>query len=189
MRKTMSNIEALEMIYTNYNVQMILPWSKLYKSNLFKGVKYPDGKIYEDEYTTHKLLYKARSVSYTNEQLYYYLQRKNSITEYNQFQMKKLLSLPAFKERSNFFKKKKLKKLYDKSIYSSLNAIALFYNKVPSKEKKILIKLKDEFENIYKKNINTIQLSKSKKIILSLLNNNLRFYKIINIIKKIRNCR
>lgn len=58
----LSNIEALKTIYDkDLGVCMIVAWNKLYKRNLFKDdIRYPYGKIHEDEFTTYKLLYKAK---------------------------------------------------------------------------------------------------------------------------------
>ena len=69
----LSNIEALKKIYDkDLGVCMIVAWNKLYKRNLFKDdIRYPYGKIHEDEFTTYKLLYKAEKISYTKQKMYY----------------------------------------------------------------------------------------------------------------------
>ncbi len=53
------------------------PWGKLYRMNLFQGIKYPIGKIYEDLGTTYKLLAKANRVAVGNEVKYFYWQNQN----------------------------------------------------------------------------------------------------------------
>ena len=47
-------------------------WSKIYKRELFDDVRYPVGKLYEDIFTTYKIINKVQYVAYTNERLYYY---------------------------------------------------------------------------------------------------------------------
>lgn len=54
-------------------------WGKMYKANLFYGVRYPKGLLFEDLPTTYKLLLKSDKVVFNNEQSYFYLLRKNSI--------------------------------------------------------------------------------------------------------------
>lgn len=54
-------------------------WGKLYKSILFRDIRYPVGKLYEDLGTTYKLLYKAKNVVWSSEKKYFYRQRVNSI--------------------------------------------------------------------------------------------------------------
>ena len=54
--------------------------AKLYKLSLFDNIRYPVGMLYEDLATTYKLFLKAKSISYSNKEIYYYYRRKNSIT-------------------------------------------------------------------------------------------------------------
>lgn len=54
-------------------------WNKLYKKNLFKGLRYPEGHVYEDYAITHQLVYRAENLVSVPAQLYYYRYRKGSI--------------------------------------------------------------------------------------------------------------
>lgn len=54
-------------------------WGKMYKSELFYGVRYPKGLLFEDLPTTYKLLIKAEKVVFQDEESYYYFLRHNSI--------------------------------------------------------------------------------------------------------------
>lgn len=62
---------------------------KLYKSELFNNIKYPEGKLYEDLGTTYKLVAKSKKITYVNENMYANLQRKGSLTR-NTFKKKYL---------------------------------------------------------------------------------------------------
>lgn len=55
-------------------------WNKLYRRNLFDGIEYPVGKTYEDIYTTYKIIEKVDEVAYTSEQLYFYRDNPESIS-------------------------------------------------------------------------------------------------------------
>ncbi len=55
-------------------------WNKLYKSELFEDVRYPEGKSYEDIATTYLLFHKARKICRIPEYLYYYQIRIDSIS-------------------------------------------------------------------------------------------------------------
>ncbi|MDR1753719.1 MAG: glycosyltransferase [Eubacterium sp.] len=57
----------------------VTAWAKLYKASLFNGIRYPKGLINEDEDVTYKLIFFSKSVSVIEEELYYYLQRGESI--------------------------------------------------------------------------------------------------------------
>lgn len=74
---------------------------KLYKKDLFNGIEYPVGKIYEDVYTTYKLLYKANRVIYLDVPLYYYVQRNDSILR-KWFDKKQFDQLDALNEIRKF---------------------------------------------------------------------------------------
>ncbi len=55
-------------------------WNKLYKKELFEGVSYPEGYLYEDTGATYKLVVKASRVYYLPKALYYHCLRSGSIT-------------------------------------------------------------------------------------------------------------
>lgn len=55
-------------------------WNKLYKRELFNVVRFPAGKLFEDQATQYKLFFAANKISYIQKSLYYYLRRNNSIT-------------------------------------------------------------------------------------------------------------
>ena len=78
------------------------PAIKLCKFCLYSGIIYPEGKIFEDIYTTHKLLYRCNQIAVLESPLYYYFQRPNSIMT-TEFNLKKLDYLQALVERVEFF--------------------------------------------------------------------------------------
>ena len=55
-------------------------WRRLYKKELFKSIRFPEGKIYEDILTTYKVMHEAKKIALLNFRLYYYTVRKNSIS-------------------------------------------------------------------------------------------------------------
>lgn len=59
--------------------QYIVVWNKLYRAALFSEIRFPEGKLHEDEATTFLLLYQAKKIVYYNKPLYYYLDRPGSI--------------------------------------------------------------------------------------------------------------
>lgn len=79
-----SNIEALDnylLEYDNVNRKIdTVVWNKIYKRELFNDITFPEGKIYEDGYVTYKLLYKASNIAHIDDELYYYFQRQDSIS-------------------------------------------------------------------------------------------------------------
>ena len=54
-------------------------WDKLYKKELFNNIRYPEGKYYEDIFTTYKLFSKSSKIVDIKSPKYYYLLRGDSI--------------------------------------------------------------------------------------------------------------
>lgn len=75
------NKRGLELIYKNdhYSFIMAASWAKLIKKDLYNGLQYPDGKIFEDIYMSHHLINKCKKIVFTNEVMYYYYQWSESI--------------------------------------------------------------------------------------------------------------
>ncbi len=57
----------------------VVAWNKLYAKKLFEGLRYPVGKIHEDEFLTYKILNRAEKVAFLGTQLYYYYQNPTGI--------------------------------------------------------------------------------------------------------------
>ena len=53
--------------------------NKLFRAELFKDVRFPKGKFYEDTFVYHVLAYKARQIVLTGHDGYFYLSRRDSI--------------------------------------------------------------------------------------------------------------
>jgi len=75
-----SNLEALEALFSKNLVSHTVSWGKLYKKELFIDLRFPTGRIHEDEFTTYILFFKSSRIAYINKRLYFYRQRLNSIT-------------------------------------------------------------------------------------------------------------
>ena len=79
-------------------------WNKLYKKELFEGIKYPEGRIHEDEARTHELLYKAKTICYLKKPFYYYYQRPEGIVNSSENSLKKLQLIDAYIDRLAFYR-------------------------------------------------------------------------------------
>ena len=67
-------------LYNGYSIVNIVAWNKMYAIELFDNLRYPVGKIHEDEYITYKIFYNTDKIAVINEYLYNYRQNENSIT-------------------------------------------------------------------------------------------------------------
>ncbi|WP_051207492.1 glycosyltransferase family 2 protein [Butyrivibrio sp. AE3006] len=80
----------------------VYAWNKLYRRELFDDIKYPLGKLHEDEYVFHRLIHKCRKIVSIYEPLYFYRKRAGSIIDtLNQANVD--CALEALKDRIYFF--------------------------------------------------------------------------------------
>lgn len=73
-----------ENFFVEHNVTATTAWAKLYRKECFQTIRYPVGKIHEDEFTTYKILFKLPSVAYIPAPMYCYYTNPGSITQSGQ---------------------------------------------------------------------------------------------------------
>ena len=122
-------------------------WNKLYKTELFEGVRFPVGVYNEDEATTYKLLYRAGVVSFIPDGLYKYYQRNESIM-HEDIENRYRFFMDAAIDRIDYFKERGETELEQHSRITLLEWIKYSYRNIEDKEKKI------ELVRIYKDNVN-----------------------------------
>lgn len=105
------------------NVNAIVAWGKLYRKALFKEIRYPVGKIHEDEYTTYKLLYVCENVVVISAPLYGYYVNLEGITK-RSWTPKRLDVLTAFQERIVFFREHRDRELVRLTVDTYMRLIA-----------------------------------------------------------------
>ncbi|MBQ9730331.1 MAG: glycosyltransferase [Clostridia bacterium] len=66
--------------YGPYKDLVVVAWNKLYKSCVFNQIRYPAGKLHEDEFIIFDLLGKIKKFVFLYKSLYRYRVRENSIT-------------------------------------------------------------------------------------------------------------
>ncbi len=79
--------------------------SKLYKTELWKEIRFPFGKIHEDAFTTHKLLFAAEKIALVSQKLYNYYINPDGIT-HSTWSIKRLDDVEACAEQVKFFEKR-----------------------------------------------------------------------------------
>ena len=78
-------------------------YNKLYKRLLWKDVRFPEYRIYEDEAVLANIYALAKTVSYVHQSLYYYVQSENSIMR-SSMDARNLVILDIFADRDRLFK-------------------------------------------------------------------------------------
>lgn len=83
LRTEFSNIEAIKDSFRLGGSLKVNAWNKLYKKSLFidHEIRYPKGRLHEDNLTTYKLLYFSKKTIFIDKPLLYYRQRPGSIMQ------------------------------------------------------------------------------------------------------------
>ncbi len=92
--------EAMELLFAN-NYIGYSAVNKLYRSELFFGVRYPEGMLMEDKATTYKLIHNCESIVVNESTKYHYFLRENSIIQ-STFNNKKFDSFTIHEELIKF---------------------------------------------------------------------------------------
>ena len=58
----------------------VTAWNKLYRRDLFESLRFPQGKLHEDEFIIHHILVRCNKAACVSDASYFYLQRGGSIT-------------------------------------------------------------------------------------------------------------
>ena len=78
--------------------QTAVVWNKLYHRSLFKQLRYPVGKLHEDEFTTYQAVYQAETVAITPMVLYAYYQNPGGIMK-SPWSPRRMHALEAFEQQ------------------------------------------------------------------------------------------
>ena len=114
-------------------------WGKLYKKELFEKIRFPVGKIYEDQYIIPIIFYNSNTVVWTSKKLYGYRQREGSIIRRG-FSLKHYDDIGAIENCISYFESvfefeiveaAKLKKKSLLAYYSLLSRKAGIYQNLP----------------------------------------------------------
>ena len=96
--------EMLANLYVPDGAYFVVAWNKLYRKELFEDIRYPLGRIHEDEATTYRIYDKVKKAAYVDRSLYGYFVTPVSITR--GFNPKRMDWVTAVAERIDFFEEK-----------------------------------------------------------------------------------
>jgi len=89
-------------------------WAKLYAKRLFRGIRYPLGKMHEDQFVAHRLAFQVARVAVLGRGLYYYYQRPDSLVG-SSWNESRLDALDAWLQEIAFFSQRGLDALVKNS--------------------------------------------------------------------------
>ncbi|SKB64029.1 Glycosyltransferase involved in cell wall bisynthesis [Lachnospiraceae bacterium] len=94
---------------------LVSPTNKLYKRGLFKGISYPEGKVFEDDYVYYKVLDRSKCAVFTDAKLYEYRMQCQSIT-HEKYNLKMLNHVEAKSQQIRYFHEMKKQRLMEISL-------------------------------------------------------------------------
>lgn len=92
-------------IDAEHSMPFISACNKIYRRSLFKEIVFPKGKLYEDAFTTYKLIDYAKKIVFTTSKLYFYRINPQSILGQS-FNEKHLEMVDAFRCGFDYFDEK-----------------------------------------------------------------------------------
>lgn len=116
--QTFTGRQMLANLYIPDGAYFVVAWNKLYKRELFDNIRYPLGRIHEDEATTYRIYHQVRKAAYVDASLYGYFVTPSSITR--GFNPRRLDWVKACSERLDFFEEHG----YSELMVSALQAFA-----------------------------------------------------------------
>lgn len=134
-----------EPFFLNNNVKATVAWNKLYSKELFINIRYPNGKLHEDEFISYKLLDIAGDVAFVPVPLYFYYHNSEGITK-RKFSLRRMDIIEAFEERVAYFISKKNEKLSSVScmvlmdLYLHYDEILEQYDQITKNERGLIKK-------------------------------------------------
>lgn len=88
--------------YLENTVNATVAWGKLYKKKCFDDLRFPVGKLHEDEYIIYRILFKYEEVAVVDQPIYAYYQNPEGIMK-RSWSLRRLDALDAFEEQVAFF--------------------------------------------------------------------------------------
>ena len=93
--------------YLEHNANATVAWGKLYRKECFLNIRYPAGKIHEDEYVTYRILFEFDQLSVVDQPIYGYFQNDRGITR-RSWSPKRLDALEGLEGQVSYFLEKGL---------------------------------------------------------------------------------
>lgn len=144
---------SAEDFYVKFPVEFTIAVAKLYKKDLWGKIRFPDGKLHEDEYTTYKIVFPNSPIALLKLPLYFYFVNFAGITK-SDWSPRKLDALTAIREQMSFFQKNGFNNAFSRSCMAYLFSLATQIEKIgknhPALKKEIQKELRHAFLKYHK---------------------------------------
>lgn len=133
--------------------KLVVAWNKLYEKACFEQIRYPKGKLHEDEFVVHLLLDTQKAVAVVPQILYYYRQRPDSIMGRCDYETNMAHSeeVEAFEDRVRFYRIRN-RKAFSDAFHNYMRAANSYYEIYRRKADRLYRERAAEIQQAYKKN-------------------------------------
>ena len=116
-------------VFSATNESAVVAWNKVYQADVFQNIRYPAGKLHEDEAVIHEIIGAVNAVAWVDEAHYLYREAPNSITT-AKFSLKRLDEMDAKERRIAWFEKHNMPDLADRTRIVYMSNLMRLYRTV-----------------------------------------------------------
>ena len=167
-------VESSEDVYTQFGKHALsYAVARLYHRSLFEKVRYPKGRLFEDVFTTYRLLLSVDKIAYIPQELYYYFYNENGIV-HQQWLPKRMDEFDAYEEQLEFLRQHpEFQKTYKAIQKGYMQEICYSYYKLKNSN----YQDKDKYLSILSEKMRSA-IKQYKKLSGISLKNNIEYYEI-----------
>ena len=108
---TLTGRECLGRMSGDGCISYVVVWNKLYAARLWDGVRFPVGKLHEDEFTTYRIMDRCDAVALVPDILYHYVRHSGSIM-HAAYSIRNLDRIEAFVQKLQYYRRWRYDELY-----------------------------------------------------------------------------
>lgn len=112
-----------EDFFLNHEWNFNYAWGKLYRREYFRHVRYPEGKNFEDTFTTYKVLFAGKTVAFIDSPLYYYFYNIEGIS-HSLWNPSELVVMEGIREQIRFYEENGFSRALEKEKQLYINHYA-----------------------------------------------------------------
>lgn len=122
-------VMSAEDFFINHQWDFNYAWGKLYHRSYFETVRYPEGKNFEDTFTTYKVLFAGKKVAFINCPLYYYFYNTEGIS-HSPWKPSELVVMDGIREQIKYYRKNGYHRALEKEEELYVNHYAYQINRI-----------------------------------------------------------
>lgn len=170
---------------------LIISCNKLIKKNCFCSLRFPKGKLHEDEFTTYKFCCSCDKIVFMDTQFYYYEQRDESIV-HNRNNKENFVYLDALCERLEYFERAgnekliTLAKIHLLAAYMKHILVARFELKDSALAENLKKKYNVLYDEVISSDVKTNIYFVKRKSLFSSFRINITAYLFVKLIRKMK---